>query len=110
MLLPRDKLAIYFLTIKIQLLFFYMIRQDIGDQRAYEKACQALREGQPEIRRKIAAKEIAAAALCSITNTMYPIHHHMHRSPISHDTSQSDERRDEVSHLHSRNDRVCERE
>lgn len=34
--------------------------QDIGEQRAYEKACQALREGAPEIRRHMAAKEIAA--------------------------------------------------
>jgi hypothetical protein len=41
-------------------------RQDIGEQRAYEKACQALREGAPDVRRKLAAQEIAAAALCSI--------------------------------------------
>ena len=32
----------------------------IGEQRAYEKACQALREGAPEIRRQLAAKELAA--------------------------------------------------
>lgn len=38
--------------------------QEIGQQRAYEKACQALREGAPELRRKLAAREIAAAALC----------------------------------------------
>lgn len=36
----------------------------IGEHRAYEKACQALREGAPELRRKLAAREIAAAALC----------------------------------------------
>jgi hypothetical protein len=41
-------------------------RQEIGEQRAYEKACQALREGAPDIRRKLAAQEMAAAALCSI--------------------------------------------
>lgn len=34
--------------------------QDIGEQRAYEKACQALREGAPEIRRQLAAKELAS--------------------------------------------------
>ena len=39
-------------------------RQDIGEQRAYEKACQALREGAPNLRAKVAAKEVAAAALC----------------------------------------------
>lgn len=38
-------------------------RQDIGEQRAYEKACQALREGAPDVRRQLAAKEVAAAAL-----------------------------------------------
>lgn len=36
----------------------------VEDQRAYEKVCQALREGAPELRRKLAAREIAAAALC----------------------------------------------
>lgn len=41
-----------------------LCRQDIGDQRAYEKACQALRENAPELRSKLAAKEIAAAAIC----------------------------------------------
>lgn len=99
-----------FLTYKKTIVVRVLIRQDIGDQRAYEKACQALREGQPEIRRKIAAKEIAAAALCSITNTVYPIHQHLHRSPISHDTSPSDERRDEMNQLQNMNDRLCERE
>jgi hypothetical protein len=39
-------------------------RQEIDQQRAYEKACQALREGAPELRRQLAAKEIAAAASC----------------------------------------------
>lgn len=100
----------FFSHIKNQFLFVYFIRQDIGDQRAYEKACQALREGQPEIRRKIAAKEIAAAALCSITNTVYPMHQHLHRSPISHDTSPSDDRRDEMNQLQNMHDRLCERE
>ena len=85
-------------------IYFSCFRQDVGDQRAYEKACQALREGQPEVRRKIAAKEIAAAALCSITNTMYPLHQHLHRSPISHDTSPSDERRDEICQGRTIND------
>jgi hypothetical protein len=47
------------------------IRQDIGEQRSYEKACQALREGAPDVRRKLAAKEVAAAALCSISNNGY---------------------------------------
>jgi hypothetical protein len=37
--------------------------QEIGEQRAYEKACQALREGAPEIRKSLAAKEYAAAGL-----------------------------------------------
>ncbi len=88
-----------------------VIRQDIGDQRAYEKACQALREGQPDVRRKLAAKEIAAAALCSITNTVYPMHQqHLHRSPISHDTSPSDERRDEMSQRTNMDDMRCNRE
>jgi hypothetical protein len=90
--------------------FFSVFRQDIGDQRAYEKACQALREGQPEVRRKIAAKEIAAAALCSITNMMYPIHQQLHRSPISHDTSPSDDRRDEICQGSTITDSRCERE
>jgi hypothetical protein len=83
-------------------------RQDIGDQRAYEKACQALREGQPEIRRKLAAKEIAAAALCSINTTMPQ----RHRSPISFDTptSRSDENRDEIHTNHYRDGAICDRE
>jgi len=34
--------------------------RDIGEQRAYEKTCQALREGAPEIRRQLAARELAA--------------------------------------------------
>lgn len=37
--------------------------QDIGEQRAYEKACQALREGAPELRKQLASKEAVAAAL-----------------------------------------------
>jgi hypothetical protein len=37
--------------------------QDIGEQRAYEKACQALREGAPELRKQLASKEAMAAAL-----------------------------------------------
>lgn len=37
--------------------------QDIGEQRAYEKACQALREGAPEIRKQLASKEAIAAGL-----------------------------------------------
>lgn len=97
-------------AIRIIYLFLVSTRQDIGDQRAYEKACQALREGQPEVRRKIAAKEIAAAALCSITNTMYPMHQHLHRSPISHDTSPSDEHRDEICQVQAMNDTRCKRE
>lgn len=44
-------------------------RQEIGEQRAYEKACQALREGAPDVRRKLATQEVAAAALCSIGKT-----------------------------------------
>ena len=43
--------------------FIHYYRQDIGEQRAYEKACQALREGAPDVRRQLAAKEVAAAAL-----------------------------------------------
>ena len=43
--------------------FILCYRQDIGEQRAYEKACQALREGAPDVRRQLAAKEVAAAAL-----------------------------------------------
>jgi len=39
--------------------------EDVGDQRAYEKACQALRENAPEIRRRIAAEEIAAISVDS---------------------------------------------
>jgi len=31
--------------------------EDLGEQRAYEKTCQALREGGPEIRRSLAIKE-----------------------------------------------------
>lgn len=31
--------------------------EDVGEQRAYEKACQALRENAPEIRKRIAAEE-----------------------------------------------------
>jgi hypothetical protein len=46
--------------------------QDIGEQRAYEKACQALREGAPDLRRKLAAKEIAAAAICLVDNIGRP--------------------------------------
>lgn len=38
--------------------------EDIGRQRAYEKVCQALREGAPDVRRQVAAKEMAAADLC----------------------------------------------
>lgn len=34
--------------------------EEIGEQRAYEKACQALREGAPELRRQFAAKELAS--------------------------------------------------
>jgi hypothetical protein len=32
---------------------------DIGEQRAYEKACQALREGAPEMRRQLAENELS---------------------------------------------------
>jgi hypothetical protein len=38
--------------------------EDIGRQRAYEKVCQALREGAPDVRRQWAAKEMAAADVC----------------------------------------------
>jgi hypothetical protein len=34
---------------------------DIGEQRAYEKACQALREGAPEIRRQLAMNELSSS-------------------------------------------------
>jgi hypothetical protein len=34
---------------------------DIGEQRAYEKACQALREGAPEILRQLAAHELSSS-------------------------------------------------
>jgi len=34
--------------------------EEISEQRAYEKTCQALREGAPEIRRQLAAREMAA--------------------------------------------------
>jgi hypothetical protein len=40
---------------------------DIGDQRAYEKACQALREGAPDLRKKMAGDELWSAALYSST-------------------------------------------
>jgi hypothetical protein len=43
--------------------------QDIGEQRAYEKACQALREGAPEIRKHLASKEAIAAGLHSDPRT-----------------------------------------
>eukprot|EP00977_Amphora_coffeiformis_P014733 scaffold4214_cov172-Amphora_coffeaeformis.AAC.4 len=36
--------------------------KEIGEQRAYEKACQALRENAPEIRRRLAAQELAAVS------------------------------------------------
>lgn len=36
--------------------------KDIGHQRAYEKACQALRENAPEIRRRLVAQELAAVS------------------------------------------------
>jgi len=35
----------------------------IGEQRAYEKACQALREGAPEIRRRLAINELEHASV-----------------------------------------------
>lgn len=35
--------------------------KEIGEQRAYEKTCQALRENAPEIRRLMAAQELAKA-------------------------------------------------
>lgn len=44
---------------------------DIGEQRAYEKACQSLREGAPHLRRSLAAKEVASAALCLDTFGRY---------------------------------------
>lgn len=34
--------------------------KDIGEQRAYEKACQALRENAPEVRKQLAVKEMNA--------------------------------------------------
>jgi hypothetical protein len=37
---------------------------DIGEQRSYEKVCQALREGAPEIRRQLAVNELS----CSVSN------------------------------------------
>ena len=39
--------------------------EDVGDQRAYEKACQALRENAPEIRRRLASQELAAISVDS---------------------------------------------
>jgi len=39
--------------------------EDVGDQRAYEKACQSLRENAPELRRRLAAEEIAAISVDS---------------------------------------------
>lgn len=36
--------------------------KEIGEQRAYEKACQALRENAPELRRRLAAQEVAAVS------------------------------------------------
>jgi hypothetical protein len=50
--------------------------QDIGEQRSYEKACQALREGAPELRRKLASKEMAAAALCNLDSVGSSGSHH----------------------------------
>jgi hypothetical protein len=34
---------------------------NIGEQRAYEKACQALREGAPEMRRQLAVNELSSS-------------------------------------------------
>lgn len=34
---------------------------DIGEQRSYEKACQALREGAPDIRRQLAVHELSSS-------------------------------------------------
>jgi hypothetical protein len=40
--------------------------QDIGEQRAYEKSCQALREGAPELRKsRMAIKDLSAVSLDS---------------------------------------------
>lgn len=36
--------------------------RNIGEQRSYEKACQALRENAPEIRRRLAAQELASVS------------------------------------------------
>lgn len=38
---------------------------NVGEQRAYEKTCQALRENAPEIRRQMVAKELAAISTCT---------------------------------------------
>jgi hypothetical protein len=35
--------------------------EDVGEQRAYEKACQALRENAPEIRRRLTSQDQLAA-------------------------------------------------
>jgi hypothetical protein len=39
--------------------------KEIGEQRSYEKACQALRENAPELRRRLASKELAAISMNS---------------------------------------------
>lgn len=36
--------------------------KNIGEQRSYEKACQALRENAPELRRRLAAQELASVS------------------------------------------------
>lgn len=60
--------------------------QDIGEQRAYEKACQALREGAPEIRRRLAAKDRLHLAKESGCTTI----------PDEETTATMDESRDDV--------------
>jgi hypothetical protein len=87
-------------------------RQDIGEQRAYEKACQALREGQPEIRRKLAAKEIAAAALCTFNNPLHEQYHHPKRPSINFVSPMYNvnDTRDESLGDQTRDDTPCHRE
>lgn len=60
--------------------------KDIGPQRAYEKACQALRENAPEIRRRLATQELAAVSVDSQSQNegdqkMGPVAGFHHRKP-----------------------------
>ena len=54
---------------------------DVGDQRAQEKTSQALREGAPDIRKKVAAAKAAGTGSNSTSPTVTP------KAPVSGDSS-----------------------